>query len=287
MKRRILLTSAALAAAGVCAQARPLRLGLAPYLSPAALLATFRPVGDHLQRALGQPVETYTARDFRALAQAVQAGDYDIAILPAHLARLAIADWRWQPLARSLVATAVVVLVRGSGPVHRPADLQGRPIGTLDPLSLTAAVGARWLAREGLPDARIVVLPSINSALIALERDELAAMVAAESQLRNLPAGTPGGQRTLARVEQIPGPTYVARPGVDGATLARWRAALLSIAPDPARPTTAANARPVPLRLSDLDGVEPYVADLRRQLAEPRTAARRGSPPPGGTGRRP
>lgn len=267
MKRRTLLASVALTAGGVGAQAQPLRLGLAPYLSPAALLAAFRPVGEHLQRTLGQPVETYTARDFRALSQAVQAGEYDIAMLPAHMARLAITDWRWQPLARSLDGTPVVVLVRGGGPVRGPADLRGWPIGTLDPLSLTAAVGARWLAQEGLPDARIVVLPSINSALIALERDEVAAVVAAASQLLSLPAGTPGGQRTLARVEQIPGPTYVARPGVDAATVARWRAALLSIAPDPARPRTAANARPVPLSLSDLDGVEPYAAYLRRQLA--------------------
>lgn len=269
MKRRTLLTSAALAAAGVRAQTQPqpLRLGLAPYLSPAALLAAFRPVGEHLQRTLGQPVETYTARDFRALSQAVQAGEYDIAMLPAHMARLAVTDWRWQPLVRSLDATPVVVLVRGGGPVRSPADLHGKSVGTLDPLSLTAAVGARWLAEQGLPDARIVVLPSINSALIALERDELAAVVAATSQLLGLPAGTPGGQRTLARVEQIPGPTYVARPGMDGATVARWREALLSIVPDPARPRTAANARPVPASLADLDGVEPYADYLRRQLA--------------------
>jgi phosphonate transport system substrate-binding protein len=267
MKRRTLLTNAALAATGARAQAQPLRLGLAPYLSPAALLATFRPVSEHLQRTLGQPVETYTARDFRALSQAVQAGEYDIALLPAHMARLAITDWRWQPLARSIDATPVVVLVRGAGPVRDATDLRGRTLGTLDPLSLTAAVGARWLVEQGLPDARIVVLPSINSALIALERDELAAVVAAASQLLALPAGTPGGQRTLARVEQIPGPTYVARPGIDAATAARWREALLAIVPDPARPRTASNTRPVPLTLADLDGVEPYAAYLRWQLA--------------------
>lgn len=266
MKRRTLLTGAALAAVGADAQAQALRLGLAPYLSPAALLAVFRPVGEHLQRTLGQPVETYTARDFRALWQAVQASEYDIAMLPAHMARLAVTDSRWQPLARSIDATAVVVLVRGTGPVRDPADLRGKAVGTLDPLSLTAAVGARWLAERGLQDTPVVVLPSINSALIALERDELAAVVAASSQLLSMPAGTPASQRTLARVEQIPGPCYVARPGVDAPTVARWREALLSIVPDPARPRTAANARPVPLGLADLEAVEPYAAYLRRQL---------------------
>lgn len=269
MRRRSLFV-AALATGLARAQPQPLRLGLAPYLSPAALLATFRPVSEHLQKALGQPVETYTARDFRALAAAVQAVEYDIALLPAHLARLAAADWRWQPLAGTIEATPVVVLVRAGGPVRDAPDLRGKAVGALDLMSLTSAVGARWLAEQGLPETTLAVMPSINSALFALERDDLAAVVAAATQLLSLPPGTPSGQRTLARIEQIPGPVYVARPGLDAATFARWRAALLALVPDPARPRTAANARLQALGLADLDSVEPYAAYLRRQLAASR-----------------
>ena len=270
MKRRSLLFSGL--AAGLAHAQTPgvaLRLGLAPYLSPAALLALFRPVVEHLEKRLAQPVEAYTARDFQALGRSVRAGEYEIALLPAHLGRIALADWRWQPLARTVESTAALLLVRGDGKVRTLADLRGQLVGTLDLLSLTSAVAARWLAAQGMADVAIQPMPSINSALIALEREELGAVVATGSQVQALPPGTPAGQRTLARLDDVPGPVYVARPDAAPAALARWREALTSFLPDPARPRTAANTRPVSLALTDLDAMEPYAAYLRRQL-EPR-----------------
>lgn len=267
MKRRSLLLAGLGAGAGpLRSQPAPVRLGIAPYLSPAALLALFRPVVDHLERRLGQSVEAYTARDFRALGQAVQAGEYDIALLPAHQGRIALADWRWQPLARTIEMTPVLLLVRGAGPVRSLGDLRGLRVGTLDLLSMTSAAAARWLVAQGLSESAIQPMPSINSALIALERDELGAVVATQNHVQSLPAGTPLGQRTLARLEDVPGPVYVGRPDAAPEVLARWRDALTSFVPDPARPRTASNTRPVPLTLTDLDVVEPHAAYLRRQL---------------------
>jgi ABC-type phosphate/phosphonate transport system substrate-binding protein len=272
-RRQILCIAAGalLPAAGRAAE--PLRLGLAPFLSPTALLAAFRPMREQLERALGQPVELYTARDFRALASAVQRNEYDLAMLPAHLARVAVADWRWAPVARTLSATPVQVLVRGAGPVRAATDLRGAAVGMLDLMSLTAAVGARWLADQDLAGpggAKIVPLPSIDSALYALERDEVAAVVAAASQLLSLPPQTPSGQRTLARLESIPGPMFVARPGVPTEALLRWGQALASVTPDPGKPPTVSNVRLVPLVAAELDSVEPYAVFLRHQLAAQR-----------------
>lgn len=252
--------------------AEPLRVGLAPFLSPAALLATFRPLREHLGQALGQPVEMYTARDFPALAGALQRGEYDLAFVPAHLGWLAIEDWGWVPAAGTVQRTQVQVLVRAGGPVRSSADLRGRRVGMLDPLSLVAAVGTAWLQAQGLgppAGAERVTLPSINSALHALDRDELAAVVAASTQLLGLPPGTPGSYRLLAGLGDIPGPVYLARPGLPADTLARWRAALLSFQPDPQRPSTAANTRPTPLDADALAPLAPY-AELARQVLAPR-----------------
>lgn len=238
-RRRLLATTAWLTAfrpGTARAQGKTLRLGLAPYLSPPALMAAFRPVREQLSQQLGLAVETYTARDFRALADAVRQGDFDAVLLPAHLARVAAADWGWLPLARTITATPVLVLVRGAGGIGTPAQLRGAQVGTLDLLSLTAAVGARWLDEQGLAGpggAQIQTQTSINSALYALERDEIAAVVATASQMQGLPAQTPTGQRTLARIESIPGPMYLARPGVAAQELARWRQAWLALTPDP------------------------------------------------------
>ena len=141
-------------------------------------------------------VELLTARDFVALAAAVRAGDYDLALLPAHMARLAVADWAWQPLARTVITTDVVVLVRTDGAVNTLTDLRGRRVGMLDLHSLSAAVGVQWLRAQPLFDAvEITALPSVNSALHALALDEVAAVVAAASQLLSLPPGTPTDHR--------------------------------------------------------------------------------------------
>jgi len=276
VRRRVLLALAApasLAPTGARAQSgpQPLRVGLAPYLSPAALLTVFRPLREHLERALAQPVELLTARDFVALAAAVRAGEYELALLPAHMARLAVTDWGWQPMARTVITTEVVVLVSSEGPVTRLADLRGRRVGMLDLHSLSAAVGVQWLRTQQLSDTvEIAALPSINSALHALAVDEVAAVVAATSQLLSLPPGTPTNYRPLARLRDIPGPWHVARSALPASTLQRLREALLAFEPDPLRPATAANSRLTPLTLADTERVDAHAAFLRRQLAQPR-----------------
>lgn len=272
MPRRAAVQALALLAATRVAAAETIRLGLAPYLSPAALLNTFRPVREHLERTLAQPVELVTARDFTALAVATRRGDYEIALLPAHMARMAVADWGWAPLARTVAATEVRVLVRDGGPVGVGADLRGRRIGMLDLHSLTAAVGVQWLHAHTPPladEVEIVVLPSINSALYALARDEVHAVVAAASQLAALPPQTPTNHRVLATLSDIPGPWYVAHPRTPAATLARWRDALFAFVPHAAAPATASNSRLTPLAVADTLVVEPHAAYLRRQLGAP------------------
>jgi len=270
-RRALLALPAGMALPAARAQGlAPLRLGLAPYLSPAALFNTFRPVREHLERALTQPVELLTARDFVALAAAVRNREYEIALLPAHMARLAVADWGWLPMARTVATSEVQVLVRADGPVRAPADLRGRRIGMLDLHSLTAAVGVQWLRAQQPPLAdavEIATLPSINSALHALVLDEVAAVVAAATQLLGLPPSTPTNHRLLARLPDIPGPWYVARPGLPAETLARWRDALHAFEPDAQRSATAANSRLTPLTAAETERMEMHAGFLRRQLA--------------------
>lgn len=267
-RRRLLLATLAggLVGAGSRAAAPALRLGIAPFLSPAALLAVFRPLREQLAAKLGQPVQVYTARDFRALIDAVRGGDFELALVPAHLARLAVQDWGWSPMAATVQATPVLVIVRGAGAISTPADLAGQPIGMLDLLSLSATVGSAWISRQRLA-ATVSPQPSINSALLALQRDELAAVVATASQLHGLLTQAPAGLRVLVTLESIPGPQYIARPGLPGAEVERWRRALWAFRPDPAAPATAPNSPLTPLTEAAMARVDMHAAQLRRQLA--------------------
>ncbi len=257
---------------GLRAQAAaPLRIGLPPYFSPGALLAAFRTVREHLERHLGRPVEMLTAKDFRSFVEAAARQDFDLVLLPAHVARLAVADWGYAPVAATVDSFSVLVLVRKGGPVRTAVDLKGRRAAMLDGLSLTATVGRAWLAQQGLADAvEVVVTPSVNSAMFALDRDEVAMVVMGDSQLRALPPTTPRSESVLATLAAIPGPIYVARPGLAAEELARLRSALLAFAPDLERPPTASNTQlhvPTPAQLAALD---PYAALARKTLAAPR-----------------
>jgi phosphonate transport system substrate-binding protein len=270
MMRRRHLLSAGLAGilgpVGLQATESAVRLGLVPYLSPAALMAAFRPLREQLATSLGQPVQAYTARDFHGLVASMQAAEYELALVPAHLARLAVREWGWTPMAATLQSTPVFVVVREAGPIRAPADLAGKRVGTLDLLSLTAAVGLGWIARQGLA-VDVQPLPSINSGLVALARDELAAVVVTASQLQGQPPTAQAGQRVLVRLGDIPGPQIIARPGATPATVARWRQALWAFQPDPARPLTAANSPLTPLTEPMMAGVDTHADYLRLQLA--------------------
>lgn len=274
LRRRGLLSAALaapalLGARAVRAQAgpTPLSIALAPFLSPAALLAAFRPLREHLERRLARPVEMVTAKDFRSLCETVRTQREDVAMMPAHLARLAIADWGYQPLVATLDSFQTIVVVRRDSPVRTPADLRGAVVGTLDALSLTATVGQLWLREQGLADSVTVqTVPSINSALFSLDRGELGAVIAGDTQLAGLPPTTPRTERVLATVRDAPGPVYVARGSLPAIELDALRAAMIAFTPDPARPATAANARLHAVEPALLARLDPLAAIARRVL---------------------
>ena len=273
-RRRSLATLAALGGAALSslrAAGAPLRVGLVPYMSPTALLNVFRAVREHLERSLDRPVEMLTSKDFRSLVEATARNEYDMVLLPAHVARLAMLDWRYEPVAGTVDALQVQVLVKGSGPVNTAADLKGQSAGMLDALSLTATVGIKWLQDQGLAGSvKVQPQPSINSAMFALDRGEVAMVVAGTTQLMVLPATTPRNERVLATIRDIPGPIYVARPGLPADELARLRAAMTAFKPDATQPVTAPNSVLRPVSAAELAALDSVVAIARKALAAPR-----------------
>lgn len=273
-RRRSLAALAVLGATALAplrAAGAPLRVGLVPFMSPTVLLSAFRAVREHLERSLDRPVEMLTAKDFRSFVEATARNEYDMVLLPAHVARLAMVDWRYEPVAGTVGALHVQVLVKGNGPVRNAADLKGQSAGMLDALSLTATVGTKWLQDQGLAgDVTVQPLPSINSAMFALERGEVAMVVAGATQLLMLPASTPRGERVLATIRDIPGPIYVARPGLPADELARLRAAMLTFKSDAAQPVTSSNTALRPVSAAEFAALDPFVAIARKALAVPR-----------------
>lgn len=266
MKRRHALV-ATLAAPAWAQPAPPLQFTLAPFLSAVALLASYRPLREHLQQRLARPVEMLTTRDFRTLVDGTHRAEHEVVQLPAHLARMAMVDWGWQPLPSSVEHVMLVIAVRTDGPLRRTADLRGQSIAMLDPLSLSATAARRWLRREKLAGAvDVVTMASVNSALHALERGEVAAIAVADTQIRAAPPGTPRPERVLHEVTVMPAPQYMARPGTGAAAMAALSAALQSFVPDPGRPRSAPNSLLRWAPASQWPALDDYAAEARSLL---------------------
>lgn len=278
LRRRLAALLAVVLAAGVGgpvarlarAQAAALRVALVPFLSPMAMLAAFKPLREHLERELGRPVELYTARSVPVLVERMRREPDEVTLVPAHIARLASVDWGFTPLAGTLQRTTAQLLVRRDSALADAQALRGRSVGVLDRLSLPAVIAMIWLQARGLePDRDYHVVPqaAIDSALYALDRGEIDALALAATQLDVAPASAPRQVRVLADVGTMPGPVYVARPGLAAADVERLRAALGRYAPDAGAPPTAINTTLRAVTAADLAPLDGYLPELRRQLA--------------------
>lgn len=171
---------------------------------------------------------------------------------------------------RVLATGGAGVVALAGGPAAHAQALRGRTPGVLDRRALPAVITMNWLYAQGLQadrDYQVGVQTSIDGALHALARGSVDAVALAASQLAIIPPSTPRGERVLATTGAMPGPVYVARPGLGGDELGQLRRALLRFEPDPAQPETAVNTRlrnPLPAELAALDV---FLPRLRRELA--------------------
>jgi len=271
MRRRHALGLLAAAALGRArAATAPLRVALPPFLPASTMLATFRPLREHLARTLQRPVEMYTARDLDTHVRSLRLDPLDVSLVPPHVARLAARDWGFAVVAATLQSTAVLIVVHRDSTLRDAADLKGRALAVFDRVAMPHAVARQWLATQRidpLRDLRVVPWVSVSNALQALARGDVAAVVLAASQLDAFDAEATRAVRVLAEAGTMPGPMYVARPGLPAALLDTLRRAMLAFAPDTALPVTVANTR---LQMPDaaaLAALDAYVAPLRDELS--------------------
>ena len=131
---------------------RPLTIGLMPYLSTRTLMASYQPIAVALEQELKQPVQLQTAPDYDTFIKRVLDGEYDVALLAPHYARLATREFGYNPL---LVHKAPIrgVLVTGrSKPLSSAEDLRGQTIAVAERSALLVIVGALILSDEGVKE---------------------------------------------------------------------------------------------------------------------------------------
>ncbi|MCX7902499.1 MAG: phosphate/phosphite/phosphonate ABC transporter substrate-binding protein, partial [Burkholderiaceae bacterium] len=187
-RRRLLQAGASgallLSARAQAARDPPLRVALVPYLPPRALLETWEPLRLYLAAALSQPVEMYSAANFRALVESVRRRAQDLTLMPVHLGQMLAQEGTTQWVAMSSRRSDVLLATT----LPPEARWEGRRIGVGDPLSVLTLIGRRWIAASGLSD-RVTVVEGPNPSTLAvwLARGEVDAIVVSSAQIPDLP----------------------------------------------------------------------------------------------------
>lgn len=212
---------------------KPLILGIFPYLSGYSVVSKFAPLRDYLAAELKRPVQVYTAPDFRTFIERTQRGDYDIALTAPHLARLAILEANYAPLATYASTLQTLIVVKKDAPYTTLADLHGKSIAIPDKLAIVTLLGTQLLARANLRQDRdytLVVTLSHSSAALSVQYGQNDAAIIGSNPFNQLTPEEQAGLRVLARSAPIPTQYYIAHKRLGSRQIARLQSLLVTFA---------------------------------------------------------
>ena len=255
----------------------PLKIGVVPYLSARTLINSYQPLRNFLQDSLGRPVEVYTATGFKAFFDSTDQGAFDLVVTPAHFARIAQIDNGFVPLVRySGGARGLLVVPQNSG-MKSIQELRGRIIAVPDRLSLASIVCVEYLRQSGLSsalDLRLLETHSFNSAVLTLQKGEAAAAISAPAALMQMPPGLRDSVRILADTGDYINLVFLAHPRLGTKEVERLRQSIQRFADETAAGRTFLESTGfgsiIPASDTDLQRLDPYVAETRRLLGRTR-----------------
>jgi phosphonate transport system substrate-binding protein len=230
-RRTLALLALGLAAPSVArAQARPLQVGVIPNVNARIILTNYQPFRDQLQRALNRPVEIVTASDFRAFFERMAAGDYDLAVSPANLARVAELDHGLTPFAIYEPGIPGCLVMWKARPVRDVAEIRGKTLALSNPQSLVALKGFAWLEARGLTrdrDYRTVHARNAESLAQLLSTGDAPLAMMSRGELMAVHADLRAQLEELVEFARVPGFILLtARAAADAQAL---RAAVLAL----------------------------------------------------------
>jgi len=258
-------------AGGASADNATIEIGIIPTLSTRTILTTYQPLREYLEEQIKQPVVLVTATDYRSFVDRTQRGEYRFVVTAPHFARLAQAEAGYVPMVRVKRELRGILVVRADSGIKTLNDLRGRIVTTPENIALITMLGQQLLRSHGLePGKTITVRPSasFNSAVLAVQNGESNAAFTAQTALNQMSEETRAALRTIATTNAVPHVLYLASKKVPPEEVERMTRLLLDFSGDKPRGVSffQGYVRPTAAELKNLD---PYVRELKRQLATP------------------
>ena len=209
--------------------AASLQLGVVPYLSARSLLLEHAPLKSFLESRLHQPVNLGSARNPDLFVGRVVGGEFDVALLPPHIARLLQSDYGYLPLQGIRADFYALVLVNKQDPAVNIADLKGRALNLPHHLSLVALQIDAYLRRLDVdPDTDLQVRyhSTDNNAVLALAGASRGAAATSRTVFERMPAEIGSQLRILGSTPSVVSLVFVANPRLKPQQLDALRGAL-------------------------------------------------------------
>ena len=277
-----LLAAVALGALG-CVRAegagRPLRFGIQPFRTAEVLLTLHKGLLDHLAQVLGRPLRFSTRPTYDAYTKALLASEFDLAIMPPHIAVWLAGRGDWELEAKYEVRLAALLVGRDAAPAPEAEALRGRRIALGDPDSIVSLVARETLNRLGLAPERdfsLVLTASHGASMQALANGSVDYAIVANTVYGQFRAKYPSLQ-AVAFGPDVPHLMAAARRALPEALRARFRAALLAFHETEAGRQFFAETgyrRFVPVTEADLAEMSPFLPTLDRRYSPPSESPR-------------
>ncbi len=191
-------------------------LGLLPYLSPAALIKTWRPFADYLADTLHKRVVIKTAPNFKTFLKRTEEGRYDLLMTAPHFAVLAASNNGYRIIAGHNNDLAGDIVVAKDSRFQSIKDLRGKIFAIPSRLAAVSMLAEILLKRHGLTpnkDITIKVSHAHNAALIAVAEGRADAAVALGGLYRRINASKKFRPlRKLTATDAVPHAMYIAKP---------------------------------------------------------------------------
>lgn len=262
-------------AASAAPSEKPLIVGITPNLSPRSMLAVYQPLRQELESRLARPVELYTAPDFRRYYLRSVKGEYDLVLMPAHLARLAQIEAGFVPIAKFMPMQEGVILVAKKSSIDHVNDLRGKRIVLVDNLALVTLRAEDWLRAHGLsPNGNVSLAKNFtyhNAAVEAVINGHMDAAIVASAPFASMPQDMREAVRVLGTTGKMPSNVFMANPKLSKEERRQLQGVLLEFARHSAagRDFLARYRYQaiVPLAINELRAMDPY-AQRAKQIME-------------------
>lgn len=262
--------------AGIClaADQAPLTLGVMPFANTLALMKTHQPLRQHLEAALGRPVQMSTAPSYQEFVAATNRGDYDISITGPHFAVMAI-DRGHVPLVRYDLMLKPIVLVHKDSGIDDVAALRGKSVILSNRFAISAVLGIKWLAETGMEarkDYRLIEAATHSTAIMAVALKEQDAAITTYTPLKQIAPEFSSSLKVLEAPRSVPHLMTLASPKLNPAEFEALRKALLDFpGTEGGRDFfTASGYRGyVVVTPEDIEAVRPLVPETERELEIP------------------